>query len=137
MAPIAIQELISILARDPLDPDRRGVRLANEGSNNNPFFQIDPATYIFGPPNTKRERLVLIKAKDMEAIYEKENITTDLLGFYSLLMSYVNIAANADENGKSSLFYDLRSAYSWSTLLFLAGSTQSIHEGSHSALRRC
>jgi hypothetical protein len=117
LAHLAIQELIAILARDPLDPDRRGVRLADEGSNNNPFFQLDPNTYIFGPPESKRQRLVLIKAEDMEAIYEKDEITTDLLGFYSLLMSYVNVAANADEIGKSGLLYYLRSACSRSTLL--------------------
>jgi hypothetical protein len=65
--------------------------------------EVNTMTYVFDPPRSKKDRLVLITAKDMEDIYEEKDITTDLLGFYSLLMSYVNIAANADEAGKPKL----------------------------------
>lgn len=33
----------------------------------------------------------------MAEFYDDDQITTDMLGFYSLLMSYVNIAANSGE----------------------------------------
>lgn len=45
----------------------------------------------------------------MKDIYDDADITTDLLGFYSLLMSYVNIAVKAKDTGKYSPCWRLRS----------------------------
>lgn len=40
----------------------------------------------------------------MQEIYKEDDITVSLLGFYSLLMSYVNVAINADDAGTWSSF---------------------------------
>jgi len=87
--PLAIQEFISILSSDP-------------GHNLN-GDRVERAQFIFAPGvRSKTSLLVLITKEDMKDIYDTDDITTDLLGFYSLLMSYVNIAATAVDQGKYS-----------------------------------
>lgn len=41
----------------------------------------------------------------MHEIYNEDDITVDMLGFYSLLMSYVNVAINTGADGECSLLY--------------------------------
>jgi hypothetical protein len=75
---------------DPHDPDEPAHNLAGKAEPD----------FVFMPPRSKKGLYVLVTEDDIKEIYEPDHITTDLLGFYSLLMSFVNIAANADDNSK-------------------------------------
>jgi hypothetical protein len=71
----AIQDLISILR---VEEDLQG---------------DEKLTHVFKPlSSAKIQNLVLITREDLSDVYEShEDITSDTLGFYSLLMSYVRI----------------------------------------------
>jgi hypothetical protein len=75
---------------DPYDPRSLSHNLAGKAEND----------FVFNPPTQKKGLYVLITKDDLKDIYDAGEITTDLLGFYSLLMSYVNIAAHADDASK-------------------------------------
>jgi hypothetical protein len=84
-----------MVSADPYDPRGKSHNLAGKQEYD----------FVFYPPTQKRGPglYVLITKEDMEDIYDSASITTDLLGFYSLLMSHVNIARHADDASKSTL----------------------------------